>query len=593
MSPLPFIKPTAVTVKVSFANNCDDVQLTWRTLDGQDKDSPVEGCIGFMIERQRRIGSADWTASEILRNRVGFDATGIDPNKPETLSQPSNVWPFQRYDWTEHGANNNESVRYRISCMGKNAASAIGKTVLDVIAQSQWTNEIKINAMADDDLEVYFNRGAVMSQYVARIAREKNWSADDISKNVKILQEPLRIFLSGELRLAILRLLDAAIQNPFLDIHASLFELGDLELISKLKLLGSRAHVILTDGSNSKKQDGHTIYIDENEEVRGELKIAGVDVYDRILAKLGLGHNKMLITVDNRTDKAISVWTGSTNWTPTGLCTQLNNGILIKNTTEAGLYYEYWKELKAAGSDFPPALVTFNGNQPKLEGNIQTWFTRTEKAADGVTPVDIKFLQNLVNNAKSSILYVMFQPGGEPLGSIVAQSKKAGMYVRGVVSTVIKTNEENFSLNDEQGQKPYTTDLKQPDGIAKDFAWWVKEVTRGIFISQIGYAITHAKMIVIDAFGDNPIVVTGSHNFSKSASQGNDENFVVITGNKALARHYAVACISTFEHYRWRAYKADKKAANQNVWSHLNPDPAWQQSYLKNDRLIRQLQEWC
>lgn len=26
---------------------------------------------------------------------------------------------------------------------------------------------------------------------------------------------------------------------------------------------------------------------------------------------------------------ALATWTGSTNWTPTGLCTQLNNGLLI------------------------------------------------------------------------------------------------------------------------------------------------------------------------------------------------------------------------------------------------------------------------
>jgi len=593
MSPLPFIKPTAVTVKVSFANNCDDVQLTWRTLDGQAKDSPVEANIGFMIERQRMTATG-WSATEILRNRVGFDDTVVDQNKPETLTQPSNIWPFQRYDWTEHGANNNESVRYRISCMGKKADTVIGKTELAVIAQSKWTDEIKVNADAGNDIEVYFNRGAVMSQYVARIAREKNWTASDISDNVKLLQEPLRIFLSGELRLAMLRILDAAIQNPFLEIHAALFELGDPELIGKLKQLGSRAHVILSDGANTKQKKGEpVVYVDENKAIRDKLKTAGVDVYDRILAKEGLGHNKILITVDNRTDTALSAWTGSTNWTPTGLCTQLNNGILLKNSDEAGLYYDYWKELKKAGSAFPPGLVTFNGSQPKVKGSVQTWFTRTKIAPAHTTPVDIKFLQDLVNGAKSSILYVMFQPGGEPLGSIVQQSKKAGMYVRGVVSTVIPSNKEKFSLMDEQGEKPYTTDLKQPDGIAKDFGWWVKEVTRNVFISQIGYAITHAKMIVIDAFGDNPIVVTGSHNFSASASQANDENFVVITGNKALARHYAVACISTFEAYRWRAYNSQKHAANQSAWKHLNPDPAWQQNYLQSDRLLRQLKEWC
>lgn len=592
MPPLPFKKATDIHIKVAACNNCDDVQLTWRTLDNTNTDSPVENCIGFMIERQRKTGTT-WQTAEILRNRVGFNSASVDPDKPDTLSQPSSIWPFQRYDWTEHGANNNNSVRYRVSCMAKKTDTVLGKTELVAIAQSDWTGKIDVNALAGDDIEVYFNRGAVMSQYVARIAREKKWTVDDISDNVKLLQDPLRVFLSGELRLALLRLLDEAIQNPFLDIHAALFELSDTELIGKLKQLGPRAHIILTDGANKKKVDGNIQYYDENANVRGNLKQAGVNVSDRILAKLGLGHNKILIMVDNRTDKAISVWTGSTNWSSTGLCTQLNNGILFKDPAVAALYYNYWKELQKAGSTFTTDLMNFNGNSPKTVGSLNAWFTRTAKAAIGVTPVDIQYLEDLVNSAKDSILYVMFQPGGEPLTSIVKKSKQNGMYVRGVVSTVLPGNQEKFRLLDENSDKPYTTDLVQPDGIANDFTWWVKEVTRHVFLSQIGFAITHAKMIVIDAFSDNPIVITGSHNFSTSASQANDENFVVIKGNKKLAQHYAVACISTYAHYRWRAYVHDTLAAGKKPWSQLNSDPIWQNSYLQNPRTLKGLQEWC
>lgn len=592
MSPLSLKKPADIHIKVTACSNCDDVQLTWRTLDNTNTDSPVADCLGFMIERQRKAKTR-WGKTEILRNRVGFDSSAVDPEKPESLSQPSSIWPFQRYSWTEHGANNNDSVRYRISCMGKKADTVPGKTKLQIIAQSSWTGKIDVSAAAGDDIEVYFNRGAVMSQYIARIAREKKWTADDISDNVKLIQEPLRIFLSGELRIAVLKLLDTVIQNPFLDIHAALFELSDPELIGKLKQIGSRAHIILTDGANTKTVGGHTTYVDENKDVRGDLKLAGVNVSDRLLAKEGLGHNKILITVDNRTNKAISAWTGSTNWSPTGLCTQLNNGILLKDPAVAGLYYEYWKKLQQAGSAFTPNLMNFNGNTPKIVGNLSAWFTRTEKAAKKVTPVDIKYLQNLVDNAKESILYVMFQPGGEPLTSIVKKAAQNGMYVRGVVSTVIASNKEKFRLLDENKDKPYTTDLVQPEGIANDFGWWVGEVTRNIFLSKIGFAITHAKMIVIDAFTDNPIVITGSHNFSAGASQANDENFVVITGNKALAKHYAVACISTYAHYRWRAYVHDMFAAGKKPWSQLNSDPAWQNSYLQSARTLRELGEWC
>jgi phosphatidylserine/phosphatidylglycerophosphate/cardiolipin synthase-like enzyme len=591
MSMTAFIKPSDISIKVSYYSNCDDVQLTWRTLDVLGIDSPVESCIGFMIERERKT-TAGWSIKpEIILNRVGFTNAPVDPDDPKEITKPSSIWPFQRYDWTDHGANNNESVRYRISCVGKKVDTAIGKDVLNILVQSSWTDEIKLSGVIDKDFAVYFNRGAVMSQYVARIARQKDWSASNIGDHVKLIEEPLRIFLSGELRLAMIKLLDDAIQNPFLEIYAALFELSDVELLSKLKRIGPRAHIILSDGSNTK---GKPIqYYDENLEARNDLRKSNVDVSDRILGRLGLGHNKILITVDNREDKAISVLTGSTNWSATGLCTQLNNAIVLTNPTAAKTYYDYWKVLKLAGNGFSSELIAFNGDGPKDAGNVKAWFTRTKKAKKSETPVDIEYLKDLVNSAKESILYVMFQPGGEPLASIIQKGKDKDVYIRGVVSTVIKSNKEKFTLIDENEHTDYKTDLVQPDGLQTDFAWWIGEITRQKFLSSIGFAITHAKMIVIDAFGEDPIVVTGSHNFSAGASQSNDENFLVIRGNKKLAQHYAVACIATYAHYRWRAYLNEKIKEGGNFWSHLSVAPTWQKTYLNSERLLRHLKEWC
>ena len=72
----------------------------------------------------------------------------------------------------------------------------------------------------------------------------------------------------------------------------------------------------------------------ENKEARKRLLKKGVDVQvarkDRFISPGALGHNKFLVRTDKK-GKPISVWTGSTNWAPTGLCTQVNNGILIEN----------------------------------------------------------------------------------------------------------------------------------------------------------------------------------------------------------------------------------------------------------------------
>lgn len=591
---LSFKKATDLTFKVKAYSNCDDVQLCWRTLDAVKDDYPIEGCIGFMIERQRKV-NGKWTKPEILRNRVGFTHIEIDPTNPNEISEPSSKWPFQLYGWTDHGANNNDAVRYRVSAIANTQNVVLGKEDLSIILQSEWTDQINISAEVDKDFSVFFNRGTVMSQYVARIARQKQWSPKDIRDNIGNLREPLRLFLSGELRVAMIELLDNAIKDPFLDVYVILFELHDDELIGKLKQIGSRAHVILSDGPN-KANTKPVTYADSNKESRDLLRNAGVDVIDRILAKQGLGHNKILITVSNKTNTPLSAFTGSTNWSTTGLCTQLNNGILLKNQKTVKVFYEYWQVLKSAGSTLTPELVAFNGGAPKTVKDTDIWFTRTKKVPEKVTPADIMYIKELVKQAKSSILYVMFQPGKEPLADIIQKRNDPNMYIRGVVSTVIPRNKEQFEVMDEQDGKSYKTDLIQPEGIQQDFEWWIKEVTRREFIpksGKIGYAITHAKMIVIDAFSENPIVITGSHNFSISASQSNDENFVVIRGNKKLAQHYAVACISMYNHYKWRGYLYSKALKNEKPWSHLNTDPSWQQFYLGNPRSIKHLKFWC
>jgi phosphatidylserine/phosphatidylglycerophosphate/cardiolipin synthase-like enzyme len=386
-----------------------------------------------------------------------------------------------------------------------------------------------------------------------------------------------------------LRLLDEAIEDVHLDFYAALYELTDPELIQRLVQLRGRAHVVLANGSN-KKGDG-------NSEARKTLKKAKVDVRDRMLGSKGLGHNKFALLYNHQTGKATKCWTGSTNWSASGLCTQLNNGLLINDPKIAEIYSRQWDLLAEAGDAFTETLLSENNQSPKKAGDASVWFTRMSnpEKKDKNPGTDLKGLVKLIEGAKEMILYVMFQPGPQPLVSILLKMRE--LYVKGVISTLIATNEEVFHLqNIDTTSKEYHNALIQPDGIGEDFGYWLKEVTRREFLYPnqapgIGHAITHAKMFVIDPFTDHCKVVTGSHNFSKSASEANDENFIVIEGNRELAEFYSVACLSTYEHYRYRAYLKDKKERGEEPWSHLDATPQWQGRYLSK-RLISQLKLW-
>jgi phosphatidylserine/phosphatidylglycerophosphate/cardiolipin synthase-like enzyme len=55
---------------------------------------------------------------------------------------------------------------------------------------------------------------------------------------------------------------------------------------------------------------------------------------------------------------------------------------------------------------------------------------------------------------------------------------------------------------------------------------------------EVRYASAHNKLMLIDAEDSDPVVVTGSYNFTYSAQARNAENLVILRGNAPLARIY-------------------------------------------------------
>jgi phosphatidylserine/phosphatidylglycerophosphate/cardiolipin synthase-like enzyme len=62
------------------------------------------------------------------------------------------------------------------------------------------------------------------------------------------------------------------------------------------------------------------------------------------------------------------------------------------------------------------------------------------------------------------------------------------------------------------------------------------------------YAAAHNKVIILDLAGTQPVLVTGSYNFTWSAQARNAENVLIISGDKDLAQRYAD---------NWRRHQAD------------------------------------
>jgi phosphatidylserine/phosphatidylglycerophosphate/cardiolipin synthase-like enzyme len=579
-----------MATKLKVYTNEDDALLFWSI------SKPISGCRGFAIERRIKRNGETKMEDDFLPNRTGFEKEKVDA-KPKVgqraVTKPSKEWPFQRFSWTDHDANTGDTVSYKVIPVIRNNGNEL--ELLESHA-SDWSPE-KTLETTQGKFKAFFNRGFVMSQFMARYLAENHLSLKEFKAKIRDEDdEAIRLFLSGDLRKALLNELKIALDKGG-GVYAALFELSDDELIEALCKLKKKAHIVLANGSVQKAKgetSAEARLRDENEEARKRLMAKGVEVEvekeNRFISPGALGHNKFLVRTDKK-GNPVTAWTGSTNWAPTGLCTQVNNGLLIEDPEVAQIYLDQWHELRKAASKFPKPFVASN-SKPKpvgedTVGQVRSvvWFTRTSKG------VDLDALREEVDKAREGILFLMFMPGATGLFSnVAARSAEPNLYVRGVASELPHGRGDESAVDvkliDGANHRPLHLDIIQPEGVKHPFANFAEEVTRKQFLGGIGHAIIHSKVVVIDPFSADPVVITGSHNFSASASSKNDENFIIIKGDHELAEAYAVNIFGAYAHYRWRAFLSQ----TNKPFNGLKDNDKWQAPKLAAER--RDLQFW-
>lgn len=108
---------------------------------------------------------------------------------------------------------------------------------------------------------------------------------------------------------------------------------------------------------------------------------------------------------------------------------------------------------------------------------------------------------------------------------------------------------------------------------------WTKEILTD-YNFHVRYI--HTKFMLIDALSENPTVITGSANFSDNSTTANDENTLVIQGNKRVADIYLGEFFRIFNHFYFRyIVKKQKKpvGTKEKDSSYLKPDDSWTKKY--------------
>jgi len=551
-----------VPIKIEAFVNSDDVFVAWRS------PALIPDCIGFELRRKLngQVG--------LVLNRVSFSSGQPDPNQPES----SDTSPIRRYAWTDHAPNAGDKVSYQVAPVIQ-PGNAAPKP--DESQASPFSNEVELTGQVSKSFECYFNRGLVISQFMSKYLKGdlSSKSLSDFKNSLNDEQEnKIRLFLGGDLRQRLIDMLDATNKSGG-HIFLAMFELSDGILLDKLTALGKRAHVVLSNGAHKSRDD------DENKAGRATLKNAGCDVHDRMMASGCLGHNKFAVVCDSQ-QKPTAALSGSTNWSPTGICTQVNNIILFDDPGVAKIFMDQWNRLRDAGDDTPKDLVTSNSTVKSAKtstAGVDVWFTKSSAEQE------MAAANQLIAAAQEGIIFLMFQPGGSSMLDAIVhqQAKNKDLFVKGVISTADpkQLDKAQVTLVQRAGQQVQQFRIVQPQGL-HGVGNWAAEVMRGQFLHQIGFAIVHAKVIVIDPNGKNPIVITGSHNFSASASQKNDENMVIIQGDSALAKAYAVEVQAVFDHYNFRAVANSMQQEGKNVVDVMKDPKSWQQNWFQGDKAL-------
>ena len=78
---------------------------------------------------------------------------------------------------------------------------------------------------------------------------------------------------------------------------------------------------------------------------------------------------------------------------------------------------------------------------------------------------------------------------------------------------------------------------------------WLKERLTGLN-SNVRYV--HNKFMLIDPLSDDPVVIAGSANFSDASTGENDENMIIVRGNKRVADIYFGEFMRLYSHHAFR-----------------------------------------
>lgn len=537
----------------AFANDTV-VLLSWLP------EAKIPECLGFAITR---VNARDGT-EEVLESYVPFRGQ----SNPDWLPQPTTVWPIQKFTWMDFGGKLFSTYKYVITPMTGTFDALTVRTDLAVT-----TEAVSLTTQVSDQIKVAFTRGILSTQWLARTLPTLPDGTPDFEALIKAIKtpgDPIRTHLMGNC-LELFKEQIAKAKEEGGHVYQLFYELTDPELVA---FMMDHLDVFSLILSNTGKDD------ETNKWTRRKLHEADADIIDRMLEGWAIGHNKCQVRVNKR-GRAVAVQGGTLNPTATGFCCQSNTVISIEDAGLARIYREYWKLVKADKAKMGPKLRAENARKKEVRlkdgTHITVWFSPNMPTADRPrenppTPPDLAEVFAAMDAAKQGVFFLAFYPGFPSIISHIAgmNETRRDLILRGAVSS--SQAMPKTELFHRPGELPV---MVSASGLEEEFANWRKELLK----LPDSHAIIHDKLVVIDPFSDEDcVVIITSHNMGFKASYANDENMMIIRGNRRLAMYCLVHILDVYNHYRFRSAIAKKKTGFRGF---LGTTDRWQNKYFQ------------
>lgn len=514
-----------------------------------------KGLLGFAIKRSDETEDQSYW----LKGLKVFEDVVPQPQPGQRYTSLEH--PIQSFLWGDYSAKPGHRYRFTIRPVyGKPRKLSYGDDI-----------EITIGTEAEDDGQhaIYFNRGAIASQAFAEKFGNRG------PTNPEDPADKTTAWLSRGLLEAALAFINQT--KPGESLRVAAYEFGYAPILQALLAAHRRkVDVIICYEAGKETVKGRRVPTTATTANARAIKAARLPqaMLRPRRNRNDIPHNKFIVRL-SKSKARRAVWTGSTNFTPSGFLGQTNVGHIVRDPGIAAAYLDYWEQLAAdtewnplrdwcerespdpAGA--PPAGATTLLFSPRRNDGLLDWYAERIAAATGTVMFTAAFgvnatLAEAFAVDRSFLRYILLEKPLTPEARQILAADRDLQIAHGTAlgSKTIRSEVPGWKVDD----------------------WFFRE---GHYRYEGNIFYIHTKILLVDPLSDDPLVISGSANFSRNSLVNNDENMLVIRGDRRAADIYLTEFDRIFRHFHFRnvanALAADEAGTARAIF--LDPTDGW------------------